>query len=118
MRGPLDILRESWKANKHSSESIVSYVLSIQEKLVKMSTLAQENLAKAQVQQKRWYDRNAREREFQPRGSMSHLIWTPPPPKIGSPGTHFSEIIGPPPPPPPKKFVSPWHSHPTKAQRL
>ena len=66
VRGPLDILRESWEASKHSSESIVSYVLSIQEKLVKMSTLAQENLARAQVQQKRWYDRNAREREFQP----------------------------------------------------
>ena len=66
VRGPLDILRESWEASKHSSESIVSYVLSIQEKLVKMSALAQENLAKAQVQQKRWYDRNARERAFQP----------------------------------------------------
>ena len=31
-----------------------------------MSELARENLTKAQAQQKRWYDRNAREREFQP----------------------------------------------------
>ena len=62
---PLDILKESWEASKHSSESIVSYVLSIQEKLAKMSMLAWENLTKAQAQQKCWYDRNAREREFQ-----------------------------------------------------
>ena len=66
VRGPLDILKESWEASKRSSESIVSYVLSIQEKLAKMSELARENLTKAQAQQKRWYDRNAREREFQP----------------------------------------------------
>ena len=66
MRGPLDILKESWEASKRSSESIVSYVLSIQEKLAKMLMLAQENLTKAQAQQKRWYDQNAREREFQP----------------------------------------------------
>ena len=65
VRGPLDILRETWEASKRSSESIVSYVLSIQEKLARMSTLARENLAKAQQQQKRWYDQNARERAFQ-----------------------------------------------------
>ena len=66
VRGPLDILKESWEASKRSSESIISYVLSIQEKLAKMSKLARENLTKAQAQQKRWYDQNAREREFQP----------------------------------------------------
>lgn len=76
VRGPLDILRESWEASKHSSENIVSYVLSIQEKLVKMSALAQENLAKAQVQQKRWYDRNARERAFQPGEHVLALLPT------------------------------------------
>ena len=61
-------MREHFPSNSPCSNDIkyMSYVLSIQEKLVKMSTLAQENLAKAQVQQKRWYDRNAREREFQP----------------------------------------------------
>lgn len=50
VRGPLDILRELWEASKHSSESTVSYVLSIQEKLARISTLAQWNLVKAQVQ--------------------------------------------------------------------
>ena len=35
------------------------------------------------------------------------------PPKIGSPGTNFCEIIG-----PPEKFIPPWGSCPVKAQRL
>ena len=64
VRGPLDVLKESWEASKSSNESVVSYVLTVQEKLGKMAQLAGENLAKAQQQQKRWYDRNARERAF------------------------------------------------------
>ena len=54
VRGPLDILKETWETSKKSSESIISYVLSIQEKLSEMSELARENLAKAQKRQKRW----------------------------------------------------------------
>ena len=65
MRGPLDILKETWEApSQGSDESIVSYVLSVQEKLAKMTELVKENLARAQVEQKQWYDQNAREREF------------------------------------------------------
>ena len=40
VRGPLDILKECWEASSKSSESIVSYVLTMQEKLAKMSELA------------------------------------------------------------------------------
>ena len=64
VRGPLDIVRESWEANSRSSQSIVSYVLLMREKLEKMSELVKLNLSKAQQVQKQWYDRNAREREF------------------------------------------------------
>ena len=53
MRGPLDILKDCWEASSKSNESIVSYVLTMQEKLAKMSELAQENLFKAQQQPKR-----------------------------------------------------------------
>ncbi len=56
VRGPLDILKESWEASKHSSESVVTYVLSTQEKLRAAKDLVQENLAKAQEKQKIWYD--------------------------------------------------------------
>ena len=64
VRGPLDVLKETWESHPRSSESIVSYVLSVQERLAKMSALARENLQKAQKMQKRWYDQHAREREF------------------------------------------------------
>lgn len=59
VRGPLDILRESWEAAKKSDESVVSYILSILEKIRKLSEIAQENLRSAQETQKRWYDRTA-----------------------------------------------------------
>ena len=64
VRGPLDVLRESWESHQRSSDSIVSYVLTMREKMEKMSELVQENISKAQRYQKKWYDQNAREREF------------------------------------------------------
>ena len=64
VRGPLDVLKESWEVGTHSKESVLSYVLAAQERLDKMATLVKGNLDKAQRVQKRWYDRNARQREF------------------------------------------------------
>ena len=64
VRGPLDVLKESWEVGSKSSESVISYILSVQERLEKMAELASENLGKAQKVQKKWYDQNARQREF------------------------------------------------------
>ena len=65
VRGPLDVLRETWETNDRSSEeSIISYVLSMREKLKDMADIVQKNLAKSQDKQKRWYDKNAKFREF------------------------------------------------------
>ena len=64
VRGPLDIVRESWEAREKSDESVVSHVLSMRKRLEKMSELARENLATAQARQKTWYDKNSRIREF------------------------------------------------------
>ena len=64
VRGPLDILKESWEASQKSDESIVSYVLSTHEKILKMSELVQKNPSKSQTQQKNWYDRRSRVNEF------------------------------------------------------
>ena len=66
VRGPLDIIKETWEASHKSSESVVSYVLGIQERLTKLRELVKENLKEAQKNQKTWYDRHARHREFQP----------------------------------------------------
>ena len=60
VRGPLDILRESWEAQEQSKESVVSYVIATQEKLKTMAELVKENLEKAQKSQKAWYDKSAR----------------------------------------------------------
>ncbi len=76
VRGPLDILKESWKAAKRSDESVVSHVLSIREKMEKMSELVCQNLKGAQKAQKRWYDKNASDREFQPADQVLILLPT------------------------------------------
>ena len=65
VRGPMDVLKETWEVDKKSSESIVSYVLSVREKFDKMAELVEENLKEAQQTQKRWYDQNACQRKFQ-----------------------------------------------------
>ena len=65
VRGPLDILKESWEAKPKSPESVVSYVLMVRERLAKLRDIVRENLEDAQATQKQWYDRNARCREFQ-----------------------------------------------------
>ena len=51
MRGPLVVLRETWEVDEKSSEIVVSYVLSVQEKLDKMTVLVEENLKEAQQTQ-------------------------------------------------------------------
>ena len=64
VRGPLDVLRESWEANSKSKESVVSYVLSIRDKLDTMQSLVAENMQEAQMTQKAWYDHNSCHREL------------------------------------------------------
>ena len=66
VRGPLDILKGSWKEPKKCSDNVVSYVLAVQQKLASMSDLVRDNLSEAQRRQKVWYDLNARQREFKP----------------------------------------------------
>ena len=76
VRGPLDILKESWVAKPRSPESVVSYVLMIQERLKKLRDIVRENLENAQATQKQWYDRNARHREFKPGDQVLILLPT------------------------------------------
>ena len=65
VRGPLDVIKDSWIASEKSDESIVSYILHIREKLAAMVDIMEVNLDRSQRQQKKWYDKSAREREFQ-----------------------------------------------------
>ena len=46
VRGPLDVLRETWVVGEKSKESTVSYVLAMREKLKEMTEIVQENVSK------------------------------------------------------------------------
>ena len=64
MRGPLDILRETWEASPKSEETVVSHVLETQRRLKEMADIVEENLVIRQEAQKQWYDKRACLREF------------------------------------------------------
>ena len=51
-------MKETWEASERSNQSVVSYVVSIRERLEKMVALVREN---AQQAQKAWYDLNVRQ---------------------------------------------------------
>ena len=64
VQGPLDILSDAWEGSPSSSESVVSHILSMSEKLSQMSELVHKNLTNAQAKQKQWCDKSARSRKF------------------------------------------------------
>ncbi|XP_055367899.1 uncharacterized protein LOC129604626 [Betta splendens] len=69
VRGPLDLLRESWEEGmtaKPEERGIVQYVLEMRERLEQYRDQARENLQATQRYQKRWYDQHARLRQYQP----------------------------------------------------
>ncbi|RXN24948.1 hypothetical protein ROHU_005997 [Labeo rohita] len=66
VRGPLDMLKEEWTAEKPAQCSIASYILQIRDKLKNFRTLAKDNLLAAQQRQKVWYDTHARETDLKP----------------------------------------------------
>ena len=76
VRGPLDVLRETWEAPNIVNDSIISYVMSMREKLDEMSHIVELNLNRAQATQKSWYDRTARPRHFKPGDRV--LVLLPP----------------------------------------
>ncbi len=64
VRGPLDVLRETWEEPKAKDANVVSYVLAMREKMDQMTELVHENLSRVQEYQKRWYDKTTRVREL------------------------------------------------------
>lgn len=76
VRGPLDILNESWQGSIKCEESVVSHVLAIRERLEGMMKLAEFNLKTAQKQQSQTYNQKARLREFAPDDQVLLLLPT------------------------------------------
>ena len=48
VRGPLDVLKEEWEAEKCSDESVVSHILAICERMEEMTEIVSDNLKEAQ----------------------------------------------------------------------
>lgn len=77
VRGPLDVLKESWETTAVSKKkNILTYVIKMREKLQQASVLARENLIQSQEQQKLWYDKAARSRSFEPGEEVLLLLPT------------------------------------------
>ncbi|KAL2102386.1 hypothetical protein ACEWY4_001554 [Coilia grayii] len=77
VRGPLDLLRDAWVTLKpQESDSVLSYVLKMRDKMEEMSGLVEDNMTKAQQNQARWYDQRARERSFRPGQQVLLLLPT------------------------------------------
>jgi len=87
--GPAGCPEETCETDKRSNEIVASYVLSVQEKLARMSEMMTKNLVKAQNEQKRWYDHHAQQRvcsyhiQLETAGpvaeSLSYVMWVPSP---------------------------------------
>ena len=76
VNGPLDALKSTWEAGGPGEDSVVSHILSICDKLAIMTELVKNNLSNAQERQCKWYDRNARTREFKPGQQVLVLLPT------------------------------------------
>ena len=70
------MLKETWESTQDTKEDVLSYVMLMRERLEKMASLVQTNMAKAQDQHKRWYDRTAGKRVFQPAEQVLVLLPT------------------------------------------
>ena len=76
VNGPLDVLKNTWEAGGPGEHSVVSHILSISDKLTKMTELVRSNLSNAQERQCKWYNRNARTCEFKPAQQVLVLLHT------------------------------------------
>ena len=60
VRGPLDVLKESWSSGEKEMDDILTYMMKTREKMELASWLAHKNLRTTQQKHKEWYDRKAR----------------------------------------------------------
>ena len=74
-RGPLKLLKESWLNNDNdSSQSVITHVSDVRERLKVANELAQKNLKLSQGRMKLWYDKKARCRTFKPGDQVLVLL--------------------------------------------
>ena len=77
VRGPLKLLIEKFLSNDDSSLNLLQYVSDFKDRLSKACEAARTNLKSAQRKMKRWYDENAKERQFMPGDRVLALLPIP-----------------------------------------
>ena len=72
VRGPLDLIKQNWdQIVKEDPQNVITCADSVVINLKRNLDLADENLKPQKVKQKVWYDKNARELQFNP-GNEAH----------------------------------------------
>ena len=64
VKGPLDLVYDTWTDEYKEDENLLKYVLEMRDKLSAMSEVVKENIATQQERQKYYYDKKARMRSF------------------------------------------------------
>ena len=76
VRGPLKLLKEKW-LNDETDTNLFDYVSKFKYKVNRASEIAGENLKEAQSKMKKWYDKDAKSREFSPGDKVLVLLPIP-----------------------------------------
>ena len=76
VRGPLKLIKEKW-LTEHTDLNLLDYVSRFKEKLYTACQIAQKNLKNVQNKMKIWYDKDARDRVFEPGDKV--LVFLPVP---------------------------------------
>ena len=67
-------MKEMWTGSVTGSQSVVSHVVKMRDRIASMTDLVRENLEGAQKNQKEWYDKRASVREFSPGDEVLLLL--------------------------------------------
>ena len=65
VRGPLDVLRESWTGEQEDEVPTITHIVEIRERMAEMADLVQQNAEQAQNRQRKYYDRGAKNRKLE-----------------------------------------------------
>jgi hypothetical protein len=76
VRGPLKLLKEKW-LNEQSDMNLLDYVSKFKNRLNRAGEIARDNLKEAQTKMKKWYDQDAKTREFRPGDKVLALFPIP-----------------------------------------
>ena len=80
VRGPLLLLKEKWLDEGPEKISVLKYVATFKDRLLRAGQMAKKNLQKSQSKIKVWYDRKAKSRCFEPGDRVLVLF-----PVVGTP---------------------------------